>query len=62
MMVNKYDSRGVIGLGEPPGLPGAAISTWLNAIGVRVLFLLLTPAVKQRWKSRDQLHESLRIR
>jgi xanthine dehydrogenase YagR molybdenum-binding subunit len=46
MMVNKYDSRGVIGLGEPPVVsPGAAISNAVaNAIGVRVPFLPLTPA------------------
>jgi xanthine dehydrogenase YagR molybdenum-binding subunit len=45
MMVNKYDSRGVIGLGEPPVIsPGAAISNAVaNAIGVRVPFLPLTP-------------------
>jgi xanthine dehydrogenase YagR molybdenum-binding subunit len=46
MMVNKYDDRGVIGLGEPPVVsPGAAISNAVaNAIGVRVPFLPLTPA------------------
>jgi xanthine dehydrogenase YagR molybdenum-binding subunit len=46
MMVNKYDSRGVIGLGEPPVVsPGAAISNAVaNAIGVRVPMLPLTPA------------------
>jgi xanthine dehydrogenase YagR molybdenum-binding subunit len=46
MMVNKYDSRGVIGLGEPPVVsPGAAISNAVaNAIGVRVPTLPLTPA------------------
>ena len=46
MMVNKYDSRGVIGLGEPPVIsPGAAISNAVaNALGVRVPFLPLTPA------------------
>jgi xanthine dehydrogenase YagR molybdenum-binding subunit len=46
MMVNKYDSRGVIGLGEPPVIsPGAAISNAVaNAIGMRVPFLPLTPA------------------
>ena len=46
MMVNKYDSRGVIGLGEPPVIsPGAAISNAVaNAIGVRVPMLPLTPA------------------
>ena len=46
MMVNKYDSRGVIGLGEPPVIsPGAAISNAVaNAIGVRVPHLPLTPA------------------
>src|SRR5262249_53319785 len=45
MMVNKNDSRGVIGLGEPPVIsPGAAISNAVaNAIGVRVPFLPLTP-------------------
>jgi xanthine dehydrogenase YagR molybdenum-binding subunit len=45
MMVNQYDSRGVIGLGEPPVIsPGAAISNAVaNAIGVRVPFLPLTP-------------------
>jgi xanthine dehydrogenase YagR molybdenum-binding subunit len=45
MMVNKYDSRGVIGLGEPPVVsPGAAISNAVaNAIGVRVPMLPLTP-------------------
>ena len=46
MMANKYDSRGVIGLGEPPVVsPGAAISNAVaNAIGVRVPMLPLTPA------------------
>ena len=46
MMVNKYDGRGVIGLGEPPVIsPGAAISNAVaNAIGVRVPMLPLTPA------------------
>ena len=46
MMVNKYDSRGVIGLGEPPVIsPGAAISNAVaNAVGVRVPMLPLTPA------------------
>jgi xanthine dehydrogenase YagR molybdenum-binding subunit len=45
MMLNKYDSRGVIGLGEPPVVsPGAAISNAVaNAIGVRVPMLPLTP-------------------
>jgi xanthine dehydrogenase YagR molybdenum-binding subunit len=45
MMVNKYDDRGVIGLGEPPVVsPGAAISNAVaNAIGVRVPHLPLTP-------------------
>jgi xanthine dehydrogenase YagR molybdenum-binding subunit len=45
MMVNKYDDRGVIGLGEPPVVsPGAALSNAVaNAIGVRVPFLPLTP-------------------
>jgi xanthine dehydrogenase YagR molybdenum-binding subunit len=39
------DSRGVIGLGEPPVVsPGAAISNAVaNAIGVRVPFIPLTP-------------------
>ena len=46
MMTNKYDTRGVIGLGEPPVIsPGAAISNAVaNAIGVRVPMLPLTPA------------------
>ena len=46
MMANKYDSRGVVGLGEPPVIsPGAAISNAVaNAIGVRVPMLPLTPA------------------
>jgi len=46
MIVNKYDSRGVIGLGEPPVIsPGAAISNAVaNAIGVRVPMLPLTPS------------------
>ncbi|HZR31173.1 MAG TPA: xanthine dehydrogenase family protein molybdopterin-binding subunit [Terriglobales bacterium] len=41
----KNDSRGVVGLGEPPVVsPGAAISNAVaNAIGVRVPFLPLTP-------------------
>ncbi len=41
----RYDSRGVIGLGEPPVIsPGAAISNAVaNAIGVRVPELPLTP-------------------
>ena len=45
MMINKYDERGVIGLGEPPTIsPGAAISNAVaNAIGVRVPFIPLTP-------------------
>jgi xanthine dehydrogenase YagR molybdenum-binding subunit len=45
VMVNKYDDRGVIGLGEPPVVsPGAAIANAVaNAIGVRVPFLPLTP-------------------
>ncbi|HRI87434.1 MAG TPA: xanthine dehydrogenase family protein molybdopterin-binding subunit, partial [Candidatus Hydrogenedentes bacterium] len=40
-----YDTRGVIGLGEPPVIaPGAAISNAVaNAIGVRVPTLPLTP-------------------
>jgi xanthine dehydrogenase YagR molybdenum-binding subunit len=45
MTGEKYDRRGVIGLGEPPVIsPGAAISNAVaNAIGVRVPFLPLTP-------------------
>jgi xanthine dehydrogenase YagR molybdenum-binding subunit len=46
MMTNPAnDSRGVIGLGEPPVIsPGAAISNAVaNALGVRVPFLPLTP-------------------
>jgi xanthine dehydrogenase YagR molybdenum-binding subunit len=41
----EHDSRGVIGLGEPPVIsPGAAISNAVaNAIGVRVPYLPLTP-------------------
>lgn len=40
-----HDSRGVVGLGEPPVIsPGAAISNAVaNAIGVRVPSLPLTP-------------------
>ena len=48
MMTGKgYDERGVIGLSEPPVVsPGAAISNAVaNAIGVRVPFLPLTPAL-----------------
>ncbi len=45
MVQNKYDDRGVIGIGEPPVIsPGAAISNAVaNAIGVRVPTLPLTP-------------------
>lgn len=45
MVQNKYDDRGVIGIGEPPAIsPGAAISNAVaNAIGVRVPTLPLTP-------------------
>ncbi len=45
MVQNKYDERGVIGIGEPPVIsPGAAISNAVaNAIGVRVPTLPLTP-------------------
>ncbi len=45
MTDEKYQSRGVIGLGEPPVIsPGAAISNAVaNAIGVRVSELPLTP-------------------
>jgi xanthine dehydrogenase YagR molybdenum-binding subunit len=46
MMTEKsYESRGVIGLGEPPVIsPGAAIANAVaNAIGVRVPHLPLTP-------------------
>lgn len=45
MMTNVYDSRGVIGLGEPPAIsPPAAISNAVaNAIGVRVSPVPLTP-------------------
>jgi xanthine dehydrogenase YagR molybdenum-binding subunit len=41
----KYQSRGVIGIGEPPAIsPGAAIGNAVaNAIGVRVPELPLTP-------------------
>lgn len=40
-----YDERGVIGIGEPPTVsPGAAISNAVvNAIGVRVPYLPITP-------------------
>ncbi len=45
MVQNKYDDRGVIGIGEPPAIsPGAAIANAVaNAIGVRVPTLPLTP-------------------
>jgi xanthine dehydrogenase YagR molybdenum-binding subunit len=45
MTGEKYEKRGVIGLGEPPVIsPGAAISNAVaNAIGVRVPHLPLTP-------------------
>lgn len=45
MTGEKYESRGVIGLGEPPVIsPGAAISNAVaNAAGVRVPHLPLTP-------------------
>jgi xanthine dehydrogenase YagR molybdenum-binding subunit len=45
MTTGPHDSRGVIGLGEPPVIsPGAAISNAVaNAIGVRVPLLPLTP-------------------
>jgi xanthine dehydrogenase YagR molybdenum-binding subunit len=45
MMTGVYDSRGVIGLGEPPAIsPPAAISNAVaNAIGVRVSPIPLTP-------------------
>ncbi len=45
MVQNKYDDRGVIGIGEPPAIsPGAAISNAVaNAIGVRVPTLPMTP-------------------
>jgi xanthine dehydrogenase YagR molybdenum-binding subunit len=45
MTGDKYEKRGVIGLGEPPTIsPGAAISNAVaNAIGVRVAHLPLTP-------------------
>ena len=45
MTGDKYEKRGVIGLGEPPVIsPGAAISNAVaNAIGVRVPHLPLTP-------------------
>lgn len=45
MITEEHDSRGVIGLGEPPVIsPGAAISNAVaNAIGVRVSSLPLTP-------------------
>ena len=45
MTGQKYEERGVIGIGEPPVIsPGAAISNAVaNAVGVRVPFLPLTP-------------------
>jgi len=45
MVQGPYDSRGVIGLGEPPAVsPPAAISNAVaNAIGVRVQPLPMTP-------------------
>ncbi len=45
MDTEKYASRGVIGIGEPPVIsPGASISNAVaNAIGVRVPELPLTP-------------------
>ena len=45
MTGEKYDSRGIIGLGEPPVIsPGAAIANAVaNACGVRVPELPLTP-------------------
>ncbi|MGB9606771.1 MAG: xanthine dehydrogenase family protein molybdopterin-binding subunit, partial [Bryobacteraceae bacterium] len=41
----EHDKRGVIGLGEPPVIPGiAAIANAVtNAIGVRVPFVPMTP-------------------
>jgi xanthine dehydrogenase YagR molybdenum-binding subunit len=45
MTGQKYEARGVIGIGEPPVIsPGAALSNAVaNAVGVRVPFLPLTP-------------------
>ncbi|HYM10891.1 MAG TPA: molybdopterin cofactor-binding domain-containing protein, partial [Bryobacterales bacterium] len=45
MMTNVYDSRGVIGLGEPPAIspPTAIANAVANAIGVRVQPIPLTP-------------------
>ncbi len=45
MMTNVYDSRGVIGLGEPPAIsPCAAIANAVaNALGVRVPTVPVTP-------------------
>ena len=42
----EHDKRGVIGLGEPPTIPGiAAIANAVaNAIGVRVPMVPMTPA------------------
>jgi xanthine dehydrogenase YagR molybdenum-binding subunit len=46
MLMNKtQDDRGVIGLGEPPVVPGisAIANAVANAIGVRVKMIPLTP-------------------
>ena len=45
MMTGVYDSRGVIGLGEPPAIspPAAIANAVANAIGVRVPTVPLTP-------------------
>jgi len=45
MMTGVYDSRGVIGLGEPPAIsPPAAISNAVaNALGIRISTIPLTP-------------------
>jgi xanthine dehydrogenase YagR molybdenum-binding subunit len=45
MQTERYENRGVIGLGEPPVIsPGAAIANAVaNACGVRVPYLPLTP-------------------
>jgi xanthine dehydrogenase YagR molybdenum-binding subunit len=45
MMTGVYDSRGVIGLGEPPAIspPAAIANAVANAIGVRVPTIPLTP-------------------
>jgi len=62
MMVNKYDDRGVIGLGEPPVIsPGAVISNAVaNAIGVRVPYLPLTPdRVLAALQQKEGAHASL---